>query len=424
MARATSDAGSHTAPRNDARPPWLWRPGTIQSVSHLQRRLAFALLLAGMLSAAWPCRAAEPPSGATRLHVAGGSGPPGPDPSSIHFDFGTIDPLAAAPLAHDFVLHNESKAPLMIERLQTSCGCTSVLLTGDAQQPPVALGAGESLALHVRMDAAHFRPGSADKFVWVYAAGASAPAAVIELTVQVPALAVFSPSAVEMGRLRAGSSRSLPVAVALDARLAALGQRLELISSVPAVRVTPEYRVLEAGPDDGARVTRLYTLTLGAHADLGRFDGSLTFLVRPTASVVGSPQSPTAPGDYSAAVSGLVAPLSGEIEGEIRAVPSALVFGVIAVGRSATRSVAITGVDERAMRGLTATSASPLLTARLARPTRSGGAAGSTSPTWLCSLEVTAGAALPVGTLETQVFVTTASGQRLAIPVVVSAAKP
>ena len=75
-----------------------------------------------------PDAAAPKPAAAPTI---GGVGPTAvPASGNVgHYDFGTVSPLDTPQVEHTFVLRNNTKVPLVLTRLQSSCGCTTVTAT-------------------------------------------------------------------------------------------------------------------------------------------------------------------------------------------------------------------------------------------------------------------------------------------------------
>jgi len=79
-------------------------------------------------------------------------GGPGIAVSDSVWDFGEI--TAALPVGHAFKLKNIGEAPLLILRVETSCGCAVAILADSAIQP------GREAPLRVTLNAANLAPGT------------------------------------------------------------------------------------------------------------------------------------------------------------------------------------------------------------------------------------------------------------------------
>lgn len=339
----------------------------------------------------------------------------------VHYNFGSQSALVTLPVMHIFRLHNGGAAPLTMTRLQASCGCTTAVLTGQspadgrgvAAALPVVLAPGETASVHVSIDPAHLLPGTVSKDVWVYVQGQTAPAATLEIDGTIVPAAAFSPAALDFSRTPADKSPVLALTVTLDPHaFSAPGRHHHpvLISSSPDILVS------EASPSKrevaDSAVTETYQVRLTPKARLGVLNERLTLFASQADQSVGR------------SIPGASLPVLGEVTGEISASPQTIVFGTVSAVRGGVQRVMLTASSASALRGLTLFSASPAVAARLLDADRQTGANGSSTEE---ALEVTVtphrpGQAPLTGTLQTQVLVTTASGQQLVLPVFVSVA--
>lgn len=69
---------------------------------------------------------------------------------ATNFDFGEV--VNGEIATHDFVVRNEGNAPLAVESVITTCGCTTATLE------PMTIPAGESGILHVAFDSGAHGP--------------------------------------------------------------------------------------------------------------------------------------------------------------------------------------------------------------------------------------------------------------------------
>jgi hypothetical protein len=97
--------------------------------------------------------------------------------------------------------------------------------------------------------------------------------------------------------------------------------------------------------------------------------------------------------------------------------PGTVAFGTVAAGQEATRQITLSGTSPGALKSLTATCASPWLSARLSTTRHPETTTGSEMAPTTLVLDVTLSARTPPGGLETQVIVTAADGERLVLPV-------
>jgi len=113
---------------------------------------------------------------------------------STDFRFGEI--YQGQQLEHSFHLENTGDAPLLIERIRSSCGCTAALLTDYQIQP------GQSAQLRVTFDSTRFR-GPVVKTVYVYTNDPRHRVAQFYLRGQVAPELVFEPARADLGVLKA-----------------------------------------------------------------------------------------------------------------------------------------------------------------------------------------------------------------------------
>lgn len=348
----------------------------------------------------------------------------------VHYDFGSQSALASLPVVHTFRLHNGGAAPLTVTRLQASCGCTTAVLTGRVRASgqevaaalPVVLSPGETASVHISIDPAHLLPGTVSKDVWVYIQGQATPAATLEIDGTIVPAAAFSPATLDFSRTPADKAPVLALTVTLDPHaFAALGppRHPVLVSSSPDILVSEAFSSKREAADSA--VTETYQIRLTPKARLGVLNERLTLFASQADQSVGR------------SIPGASLPVLGEVTGEISASPQTIVFGMVSAVHGGVQRVMLTASSASALRGLALFSASPAVTVRLLNADKQPGANGS-SPKEIANgssaeemLEVTVtprrpGQAPLVGTLQTQVLVTTAGGQQLVLPLFVSVA--
>ena len=101
--------------------------------------VANAFLTAGILS---PARAIAAPAPILLSPASTGS---------AAYDFGKVNQGSTAPLLHKFFLKNANAAPVVVERVQVSCGCTTATLGGGAALPDT-LAPGKVLEVDTSVD--------------------------------------------------------------------------------------------------------------------------------------------------------------------------------------------------------------------------------------------------------------------------------
>jgi len=104
-------------------------------------------------------------------------------PGALRCELGAVDAVETPQVERTFVLRNSSKEPVVIERVQSSCGCTSALVgPANASGKPMAqtIQPGAEIPLKVALSVTHLNPGFTNKFVWVYVKGDVRPSATID----------------------------------------------------------------------------------------------------------------------------------------------------------------------------------------------------------------------------------------------------
>jgi len=135
------------------------------------------LLLALLLTTPAPRALAAPPA----LTIVTGAGTMQADDATARYDFGTRRLSDESPLEHLFTLRNAGAAPVTVDRLQSSCGCTTASLSGDLDLP-LTVGPGGLLPVRVRIAPHRLAPGPVEKSVWVFTHGASDAPVLLEIT--------------------------------------------------------------------------------------------------------------------------------------------------------------------------------------------------------------------------------------------------
>jgi hypothetical protein len=120
------------------------------------------------------------------------------------FDFGTI--LQGDKVEKVFRFRNDGDAPLVVDRVKTSCGCTAALLSASTLAP------GESGEVRTSFDSTRFS-GSVQKTVAVYSNDPSR--AIVQLLIKgsIRQELFVSPAFIELGTLNAGVEKILPVTI-------------------------------------------------------------------------------------------------------------------------------------------------------------------------------------------------------------------
>jgi len=149
---------------------------------------------------------------------------------------GQSSPLLDPRIEHAFVLRNDAKAPMTIQLLQTSCGCTQA--TFGKISLPLTLAPGQKATLTVSLNAAELGSGDATKYIWVFAHGQSAPAVTLAVTGRAASEFQVSPRTLDFGTAT-GPQSARTLTVTLSPRLLAAGIVPRLTSANPDVQITP-----------------------------------------------------------------------------------------------------------------------------------------------------------------------------------------
>lgn len=350
---------------------------------------------------------------ASGLVLVAGGGVRCPRPTVGEYDFGVIDMFRANPPGFAFTLQNTGKSPLTIDQVQSSCGCTTALLSGKRTLAP-----GEQTKVQVTLNPARLKPGKLDKVIVVLLEGNPAPAVSVQLTGQMPELVSFSPKVLDFGRQMAGKAHTFSLTATYDARLLNGQGPVQIVSNNPDVEVR-----LATGKSPGKvqRDGRSYlcqevTVTLPAHAALGFVTGyaCLAYRSERSKTTVASGAQPLAmqPTD---AIGGVFVPITGEVVGSISAMPSIVVFGSVTAAASPSQRVILRGAQSPDLEGLIVTSSTPQLVARLLpSPKASGQSIGQ------AILEVKLSPKAAAGNLQAAITVRTKKGERLVLPVILN----
>ena len=140
--------------------------------------LPLGSVMLGLLLAA-PVRSAlaAPPA----LTIVTGRGTVQSDAATARYDFGTRRLSDESPLEHTFTLRNAGTTPVIVDRLQSSCGCTTAFLDGD-KDLPLTVGPGGIIPVRVSIVPHRLAPGPMEKSVWVFTHGASEASVLLEIT--------------------------------------------------------------------------------------------------------------------------------------------------------------------------------------------------------------------------------------------------
>jgi hypothetical protein len=351
-------------------------------------------------------------------------------PNQGSHDFGQVSLLDRTEITQTFLLRNADRAPIVVERVKGSCGCTSAVVHKRGKEgavmgatppttPPVRLAPGEEVSVRAVLDLTPLPAGSIRKTVSIYVQGLRGPAAVAEIRGTLLPNVTFTPSQANFGRLNWGEGKVLCVTATFDPRLTAAGPPPPLVSTNPAIRIEPlsgenkSTAPVPASGDTSGVPARTYQLSVEKNASLGPLDGEISF------SPLTLAPSATGPTDrVAAALRSARLRVVGEVAGDVSAQPSVVSMGVVEKGRQAEYQIVLTGTTNAALEDLKIASDSTWLSARVdASP--AGMIPGSTDEaaerTKVLKLHLAAGA--PPGVFQSQLRIFLMNGQHLAIPV-------
>ena len=367
------------------------------------------------------------------LSVVAADGVKSDAPSVGKLDLGAVDSLAMPKIEHDFVLRNNGKAPLTIERIQPTCGCTSVLM--GEKETTKTLAPGEEVKVHVEVDVTRFH-GAIRKAVRAYGAD-NTLLATMEVAAVIQDPVTFSSRQIDFGRVNFGTGATFPLDVTLSPRL--LDKRVlpKLVSTNPNIQITPvedKATAKATTPTSTASNVRRYTVALAPTAPIGQLTGMLTFALpeadaaiveghtqeKPAANSVAAntvAANTVAANDVAArlntALETAMVAVTGEVVGKISANPNMVIFGA-----AKEAQVTLTGASPAVLKNLKVTSPSPWVKARVLTPAKAEAVATLNTAT----LELTLDPRTPAGTLQTQLIVTAADGERLSLPLLAEVA--
>lgn len=127
----------------------------------LPKITAFLLLLLCFRASAAP-----PPA----LSVVPNAGTVIASPSAAFWQFAPRPLSDETPLMHTFLLRNDAKTTLTVERVAVSCDCVQTQI-GKTPSLPVQILPGQTVPIEVRLSPRRLVPGPVSKSAWVYLHG-------------------------------------------------------------------------------------------------------------------------------------------------------------------------------------------------------------------------------------------------------------
>jgi hypothetical protein len=313
------------------------------------------------------------------------------------YDFGEANPFSGKPIDHAFTLRNDSAFSWKLDHLQSSCGCTTAIVGGKAggDVKGVVVPAKGTVEIQVSVDPTHLSPGAVEKVVGVYVQGQAEPVATLVMAGTLQAGVAFRPATVDFGNVTAGNEAKQTLTVTVDPMFPHPEKAPRLLCSDSNIQIS------EGTPAGGEGQTHRYTYTLSISSRpyVGQINGALS-VVRP--DVTDSVQTLN-----------VSVPVVGRVLGDLSSSPETVAFGMVTLGKTAPRKVTLTGSTAESMAGLKVSSASQDVATKIV------GVKDNTAV-----LVVSLKPSLKAGALQTQVIVTTPSGQQLLLPVYVYAVAP
>ena len=318
------------------------------------------------------------------------------------YEFGNVSLLDGRDIRHTFTLKNTTKQTITLTSVQTSCGCTTAVVRGKKSSAlPLTLDPGDDAKLEVTLAADHLYPGKAQKYVWINTKEAPGQITIL-MDGQVDAAAHFDPPILDFGQVRAGKTATIPVTITIDPRLAPrIGDMLGTSDANLVITQTDDPARLRADAAAKEPVVRHYRVSLSNHPQLGIMMGTISLMPKPGETM----------GERDLA--GCWANLSGEITGSIAGDPKSIAFGELVNGKGGSQDITLTG------QGLTPTNIKLFCASEYLQ---AGATAGKEPGT--ITLHVSVSPKMPWGSLSTQVIVTGPTGEQLALPALVTVARP
>ena len=340
----------------------------------------------------------------------------------VSADAGQIDALSNQAIQHTYLLRNDTLRPLIVERLEASCGCTTAFVGTDSHHSlPFVLQPRAQVPIEVLVNPSFLSVGVFRKNVKVFLREREAPAATLELTGTLKAAVTCSPTFLNFDHARAGIVSSLPLTLYPDPRLVAHGELPPLKCSNPFIRITAINSFGNPSLQTSLPVPpkQTYEVTLLPTAPLGLVQGIITFAMPEDGSV-------------SPALRRVSLYVFGEVSGDLAAMPASVAFGTVPSGIGATREVVLTSRLPNGLRELKLEVDGPYVTLKLSfsnppdsntitNPVNALNAhlAGDKPNPHLQkrALQITISPLTPNVLVNTTVTVTTKQGQKFVLPV-------
>lgn len=259
------------------------------------------------------------------------------DMQNAQYNFGST--RYGRKVTHVFLLRNDTRATIVLDHIQTACGCLTALLDFPPNTGLPSLQPEETIRLEVTLDTSRLplpagpwllSGSEASREVRVYAKGEPVhPAALLEMTGRVTTGIAFNPSVLQLGRVEESKGISRTVEALCDRSLYQPGKtRL----TAPA---GSQWKVIPLSHSGSSVVTLKYRVILPPRLPIGPLEGALE--MEGLAS--------------SVRAAGRSLPYSGEVTGRIYALPGMVVFGLVRGNDLKDRTRSVTLVPSAASDG-------------------------------------------------------------------------
>ena len=345
-------------------------------------------------------------SGTVRADSAPASAAP-----SGRFEFGKQGVLDSPRVEHAFRFRNRTGAPLRLQRVVTSCGCTSAVITAEGSAASSSglpiLAPNQEASVRLTIDLTQLQPGQLLESVTLYAAGKLEPVARFEIAGFLVPTVSFSPAVADFHRAEAGKPQTVLLTAYLDPRVIRAG-------TVPVPRATnPAIRVQLGGPVDPSALgfrpvgtpdnaqPYSYRVSLDADAPLGLLDGELEFA--PGQPVANAPDH----AQVELALRSVKLPVVGQVVGAVAAQPQVVVFGKASHAEPSTREITLTAEDAALLKKVDVSADSPWVRGQLLA------GQGGDGRTRVLRVTLTPSAGVPPRIVRQRLTLRFANGQRM-----------
>lgn len=249
------------------------------------------------------------------------------------YDFGTI--TRGRKLTHIFTLSNDTTSTVLLDRVESSCGCTSGVLLGDFHGKEPFLPPGGTARVQVTLNAAKIPPadttalagGQVQEQVFVYVAGQPVhAAAILEIRERVTRGVSFDPPVLNFGSVHTAQGTTQVVRVTYEPDLYVPGQTRLVVPKGSPLNVTLQDAPSFSEADTpGAHpkhewVVQFYRVSIAPHAALGPLNGVLIAEGLNFPGIKQPQETPRAD---------VCLPYVGQVTGAVTAEPAQVIYGIV-----------------------------------------------------------------------------------------------